>query len=60
MAKRVRLEVVRTPQSIDGRHAVGVGARLGFWPCLGGPYVQVSLGTRRYELWYGRPSYLHG
>jgi hypothetical protein len=33
------------------------GVRIGYWPCLQAPFIEIALGTKRYELWYGLPSY---
>ena len=33
------------------------GVKLGYWPCLKAPFVEVAFGRRRYDLWYGLPSY---
>lgn len=33
------------------------GLAIGYWPCLGAPYLQVTVWTRRFEVWYGLPSY---
>jgi len=55
--KRLRFQVNHTALSPTGAPAVALGLRVGYWPCLGGPFVQLALATRRYDLWYGRPSY---
>lgn len=39
------------------RHVLGFGARLGYWPCLRAPFVQVSIGSHIFEAWFGLPSY---
>jgi hypothetical protein len=40
-------------------YALGYGVRIGYWPCLRGPYVQLAFHCWRLELWYGLPSYKH-
>lgn len=52
-----RCGVSRTKTSPAGKHALGFGVRVGYWPCLRAPYVQLAFGSRRYALWYGDPSY---
>lgn len=54
--KRLRAKITRSGSAPDGRRVVSFGARIGFWPCLGGPFVQVTIATRRYTVWVGRPS----
>lgn len=36
--------------------AVSIGARIGYWPCLKAPFIQVSLALWHIELWVGYPS----
>jgi hypothetical protein len=49
--------VARTKVSPGGKHALGFGLRVGYWPCLRAPYVQLSFGSRRLDIWHGDPSY---
>lgn len=35
----------------DGRTTWAVGLRLGFWPCLKAPFIQVTLGHRIASFW---------
>lgn len=58
--KRLRVQHRRSRTSPTGKHAVSVGVRFGYWPCLGGPFVVVDLWTHRIDIWYGRPSYRPG
>lgn len=55
--KRIHFEHNRTRQSPDGRHAQTLGLRIGYWPCLSGPYISVEIGSHRLDLWYGTASY---
>ncbi len=57
MKRKLRHGVSCTKQSPAGKHALGYGARVGYWPCLRGPYVQLAWGTRRLDVWFGDPSY---
>lgn len=36
---------------------VAFGVRLGYWPCLQAPFLQVNFWTWRAEVWYGYESY---
>lgn len=56
--KRLRIQVAPTARSSSGRHAYALGLRVGYWPCLGGPFIQMAIATKRLDLWFGRPSYL--
>jgi hypothetical protein len=42
-----------TNTSAEGRHAFALGFRFGYWPCLGGPFVQLALGKHIVSIWYG-------
>jgi hypothetical protein len=57
MSRRLRFAVLRTSKSPEGRHAWALGVRVGYWPCLRGPHITINIGTRRYYVWYGLPSY---
>lgn len=34
------------------------GLQVGWWPCLRGPFISLAFNRRRYEVWFGLPSYL--
>ena len=53
----LRLHMSTTRPSPEGKLAFELGAKVGYWPCLKGPFVSVSVGWRRVDLWYGLPSY---
>lgn len=55
--KRVRVQHARSRVDSRGRHAVGLGLRIGYWPCLGGPFVSITFASHRVDVWFGRPSY---
>jgi len=46
----------RNKRSADAESAIGFGFRIGYWPCLRAPYVQVSFLFWHAELWHGYPS----
>lgn len=39
---------------------MSLGVRVGYWPCLRGPFVVLDLGTHRIDIWWGLPSYKPG
>jgi len=39
------------------RYVQAFGIRVGYWPCLKAPFVQVALFRWRIEVWYGLLSY---
>lgn len=55
--RRFRYQLERTKRSPQGTHAHGYGLRVGYWPCLKAPYVQVALAIWRLDVWHGLPSY---
>jgi hypothetical protein len=58
--KRIHIQHRRSRTTLRGVHAQSIGLRVGYWPCLGGPFVAVDLGSHRVEVWYGRQSYRQG
>lgn len=57
MKHRVRLMVRQTAKRADGVPVVKIGVCFGYWPCLNAPYLQVCIGTKIVELWFGLPSH---
>jgi hypothetical protein len=49
-----------TDTSPDGHHIIMYGIRVGYWPCLHAPFLQIALGIHILECWYGLPSYKEG
>lgn len=47
----------RSRTSDDGRHAWAFGMRVGYWPCLKGPFVNIEFAIWRIDIWYGLPSF---
>ena len=39
---------------------VSFGFRIGYWPCLKAPYIQIVFAGWRCDFWYGLPSYRYG
>jgi len=55
--KRLHLELNKTRPSPNGSLAFELGAKVGWWPCLHGPFISIQLGFRRIDFWYGTPRY---
>ena len=58
MTMRIRAATRTGKCSAEGRYTLAYGLRLGYWPCLKAPYIQVAFHRWRFELWFGLPSYL--
>ena len=54
---RPRYSFSTTRPSPEGKLAFEVGVKVGYWPCLKGPFVSLCVGRRRLDLWIGLPSY---
>lgn len=37
----------------ERREVYSFGIRMGYWPCVNGPFVQVSLGNYYRSVWFG-------
>lgn len=55
--KAVRTQHRRSRSSLTVKHAQSIGLRIGYWPCLGGPFVVLYVGSHQLEAWYGLPTY---
>lgn len=55
--KSLHVQHRRSKRSPKQRHAQSFGVRVGYWPCLGGPFLAIDVASHRWDLWYGRPSY---
>ena len=49
--------MIRNSTHGDAGYAIGYGLKLGYWPCLRAPFVQISFYCWVFEVWYGLPSY---
>lgn len=56
MRKMFRWKITRNKARYDGVISIGFGQRIGYWPCLRGPFFTVSFLFWRVHLWYGLPS----
>ena len=48
-----------SPANKSGFQVIYFGARIGWYPCLKGPFIQLAFFKKRFEVWYGLPSYQH-
>lgn len=55
--RKFRWHVRRNKESPEHQPSIGFGLRLGWWPCLRGPYLQVAFLYWRLDMWHGLPSY---
>jgi hypothetical protein len=54
--RKLRIGVRKSTRGEAG-YALGYGLRIGYWPCLLAPYVQIAFHHWRVEIWHGLPSY---
>lgn len=52
-SKRLRYRFASFATDAEGRKSWGIGGRMGYWPCVHGPFFQVGIGTKRVSVWYG-------
>ncbi len=38
-----------------GQHAIALGLRAGYWPCLRAVFVQAAVGKHTISIWWGDP-----
>lgn len=55
--ERFRWMVYRNRRSPDGHPVWAFGLRVGYWPCLKGPFIAVAVGTVSLDFWHGLGSY---
>lgn len=53
--KRFRVCCRRLKSAPDGGRQYAVGLRVGYWPCVRGPYAQLALGPWSVSAWFGLP-----
>ena len=56
--RRLRRLLRRSATSPEGRHSLSLGVRVGYWPCLRGPFVTFSFWSWHLDVWWGLPSNL--
>ena len=56
MRRMFRVWARSNPRRADGAPVIALGLRIGYWPCLKAPFVQVSFLAWRVEIWHGYES----
>jgi hypothetical protein len=51
-----RWHIRPTKKRNDGRFVFALGARIGYWPCVEAPFVEIALGRCMFALWHGLAS----
>lgn len=54
----IRSTHVKKLESGEELQVRSFGLQVGWWPCLRGPFISLAVNRRRYEVWFGLPSYL--
>lgn len=54
---RLRAAVRDNAKRDDGARVFRMGLCFGYWPCLRAPFVQVGIGLKTLDVWFGLPSY---
>jgi hypothetical protein len=54
--RKFRVEVRNNRESPEGQVHICFGIRVGYWPCLLAPYVQLAFWKWRLDIWHGLPS----
>lgn len=44
---------MRLRTKVERRIVASIGVRMGYWPCVRGPFVQVNIGRYYRSWWYG-------
>ena len=54
--RRWRYQIRHTARNDEGKSVIGFGLRVGYWPCLRAPFLQISMGVYNLDIWWGGPS----
>jgi hypothetical protein len=49
--------MIRPSKHGEAGSALNYGLRVGYWPCLRAPFIQIAFHKWLVELWFGYPSY---
>lgn len=55
--KSFRFSIRPTPSNHLGEQAIYLSLRVGYYPCLKAPFIQVCLFFWRIDFWYGLPTH---
>lgn len=53
MRRLFRFKLRHHKRSFEGKSAWALGARIGYWPCLKAPFIQISMLFWVIEIWHG-------
>lgn len=53
LERKLRYRVATFATSKEGDRSWGIGGRIGYWPCVQGPFIQFGIGFRRISVWWG-------
>lgn len=57
--RKLRAQIHHNKRDLGGVPSVGFGSRVGYWPCLRAPYVQIAFLFWRVDIWHGLASHLY-
>lgn len=58
MKRKMHILIRDTLRGSDNNKQVfRVGICVGYWPCLLAPFLQISVGKKTIDIWFGMPSY---
>jgi hypothetical protein len=57
--RKLHIMVRPSRRGVAGQ-AIGYGLKVGYWPCLKAPFVQLALHRWIVDVWFGLPSYRGG
>ena len=53
MKRRLHYRVATFALNSEGKRSWGLGFRVGYWPCVEGPFFQLGFGFKRISVWWG-------
>lgn len=55
--RRLHLTYRKFRASPEGTPGFAIGVRVGYWPCMKAPFLQLSVGFGRVEIFHGQDGY---
>lgn len=55
--RRPHFQIRRNKRSPKNVPVTAFGLRVGYWPCIRAPFIQLGLLYWQFEAWFGLPSY---
>lgn len=53
---KLRCMIYHNRRSPEGQPTLAFGLRVGYWPCLKGPFIALAAGPVSLDVWYGLPA----